>query len=60
MEETDSNLFQMMGNAGRNLALLAMEMFGEKWDKSNVVVLAGLGRNCGMESVPQGILPLEM
>ncbi len=47
MEETGPNLFQMMENAGRNLALLAIEVLGKGWDKARVVVLAGSGGNGG-------------
>ena len=47
MEETGPNLFQMMGNAGRNLAQLAMEVLGKDWDQAKVVVLAGSGGNGG-------------
>ncbi len=46
-EETGPNLFQMMENAGRNLALLAMAVLGEKWADSRIVVLAGSGGNGG-------------
>lgn len=47
MEETGPNLYQMMENAGRNLALLAIEFLGENWQKARVVVLAGSGGNGG-------------
>ena len=47
MQETGPNLYQMMENAGRNLALMAMEMMAEKWQKANYVVLAGSGGNGG-------------
>lgn len=47
MEETGPNLWQMMENAGRNLALLAMDMLGKGWEKARVVVLAGSGGNGG-------------
>lgn len=46
-EETGPNLFQMMENAGRSLALLAIELLGNGWQKSEVVVLAGSGGNGG-------------
>jgi len=46
-EETGPNLVQMMENAGRDLALLAMAVLGEKWTVSNIVVLAGSGGNGG-------------
>ena len=47
MKETGPNLFQMMENAGRNLALLAMEVLGRGWATASVVVLAGSGGNGG-------------
>lgn len=47
MEETGPNLFQMMENAGRNLAVAAMEMLGNGWRQANYVVLAGTGGNGG-------------
>ena len=47
IEETGPNLFQMMENAGRNLALSAIEFLGEGWRKANIVVLAGTGGNGG-------------
>lgn len=46
-QETGPNLFQMMENAGRNLALLAMAVLGEKWTASRIVVLARSGGNGG-------------
>jgi hypothetical protein len=33
VEETGPNLYQMMENAGRNLALQAMEMLGAGWER---------------------------
>ena len=47
MEDTGPNLFQMMENAGRNLALLAMTVLGEAWTSARIVVLAGGGGNGG-------------
>jgi len=47
MEETGPNLFQMMENAGRNLALLAIEVLGRSWQTAKLVVLAGRGGNGG-------------
>ncbi len=47
MEETGPNLFQMMENAGRNLALQAIEVLGSGWEKAIFVVLAGTGGNGG-------------
>ena len=46
-EETGPNIFQMMENAGRSLALLAIELLGKKWQKANVAVIAGSGGNGG-------------
>jgi NAD(P)H-hydrate epimerase len=47
MEETGPNLFQMMENAGRNLAMLAIELLGSDWGRASIVVLAGRGGNGG-------------
>lgn len=47
MEETGPNLFQMMENAGRSLALLAIEVLGRRWQRARIVVLAGRGGNGG-------------
>src|SRR6516225_8911389 len=47
IEETGPNLFQMMENAGRNLAEMALERLGRDWQKARVVVLAGTGGNGG-------------
>jgi len=47
MQETGPNLFQMMENAGRNLAELALECLGDEWKNARVVVLAGTGGNGG-------------
>jgi len=47
MEETGPNLYQMMENAGRNLALLAIELLDERWHQAQVLVLAGSGGNGG-------------
>lgn len=46
-EETGPTLLQMMENAGRDLALLAMNLMGLHWKSTNVVVLAGSGGNGG-------------
>ena len=46
-EETGPNLFQMMENAGRNLALQTIASLGDRWQQSTVVVLAGTGGNGG-------------
>ncbi len=47
VEETGPNLYQMMENAGRDLALLAIELLGQDWPTAEVVVLAGSGANGG-------------
>jgi NAD(P)H-hydrate epimerase len=47
MEETGPNLFQMMENAGRNLALQAIDCLGENWQQANIIVLSGSGGNGG-------------
>lgn len=47
LEETGPNLYQMMENAGRSFALLAIEVLGKGWEKARVVVLAGSGGNGG-------------
>ncbi len=47
VEETGPNLFQMMENAGRSLALEAISRLGRDWRTSPIVVLAGTGGNGG-------------
>lgn len=47
LEETGPNLYQMMENAGRNLASLTMELSGDSWQAATIVVLAGTGGNGG-------------
>jgi NAD(P)H-hydrate epimerase len=47
IEETGPNLFQMMENAGRTLAVQAIEVLGPTWRERHVVVLAGAGGNGG-------------
>ncbi len=47
IEETGPNLYQMMENAGRNLAELTMDLLGSDWQKANIIVLAGSGGNGG-------------
>jgi len=47
IEETGPNLYQMMENAGRNLALEAIEMLGSHWQKARIIILAGKGGNVG-------------
>ena len=47
IEETGPNLFQMMENAGRNLASLVMALLGKDWYQTDIIVLAGTGGNGG-------------
>ncbi|BDM83299.1 NAD(P)H-hydrate epimerase [Acaryochloris marina] len=47
IEETGPNLFQMMENAGRNLALQAITILGNQWQQANIIILAGSGGNGG-------------
>ena len=47
IEETGPNLFQMMENAGRNLAEMAIECLGANWRQARIAVLAGSGGNGG-------------
>ena len=55
VEETGPNLFQMMENAGRNLAELTIETLGKNWKKQNIVVVAGTGGYGGVpDPLPRG------
>jgi NAD(P)H-hydrate epimerase len=47
IEEVGPNLHQMMENAGRSLALAAMDMLGPRWISVPITVLAGTGGNGG-------------
>ena len=47
VEETGPNLLQMMENAGRGLAELALERLGSAFGAASVLVLAGPGGNGG-------------
>ncbi len=47
MKEIGPNLFQMMENAGRSLARMAIEVLGAGWQTAKIVVLAGRGGNGG-------------
>jgi NAD(P)H-hydrate epimerase len=47
VEETGPNLYQMMENAGRNLATLTIRHLGPDWKDATIVVLAGTGGNGG-------------
>ncbi|MGI9609975.1 MAG: NAD(P)H-hydrate epimerase [Acidimicrobiia bacterium] len=45
--DTGPNLFQMMENAGRNLAEMVRDTFGSDWSERDILVLAGTGGNGG-------------
>lgn len=47
IQDTGPNLLQMMENAGRNMALLAMELMASHWRTARVMVLAGSSGNGG-------------
>jgi NAD(P)H-hydrate epimerase len=47
IEETGPNLYQMMENAGRNLASMTIRLLGPGWRNDTIVVLAGTGGNGG-------------
>ena len=47
VEETGPNLFQMMENAGRNLALNVIDLIKEKSPGNKVLIFAGTGGNGG-------------
>lgn len=47
VQETGPNLYQMMENAGRSLALLSLDLLGQDARTRQVVVLAGGGGNGG-------------
>ncbi|MFV1962264.1 MAG: NAD(P)H-hydrate epimerase [Acidimicrobiia bacterium] len=47
IEETGPNLYQMMENAGRNLAAMTIRFLGPDWRVDKIVVLVGTGGNGG-------------
>lgn len=47
IEEVGPNLYQMMENAGRNLALTVLETLGADWRSTPITILAGTGGNGG-------------
>lgn len=57
-EETGPNLFQMMENAGRNLALLAMAVLGDTWTVRASSCWPGVEATGEEESVPPVIWPI--
>jgi NAD(P)H-hydrate epimerase len=52
VEETGPNLYQMMENAGRNLALNIIDLSKEISLVKKVLIFAGTGGNGGMQEVP--------
>ncbi len=60
MEETGPNLFQMMENAGRNLALLAITVLGHRWNNASVVVLQAAEGMAAAGFVQLAILPITV
>lgn len=47
LENTGPNLFQMMENAGRNLAEFCINYLGKDWQEKEIIVMAGKGNNGG-------------
>lgn len=47
IENTGPNLFQMMENAGRNLAELTIKSLGDSWNNSKLLIFAGSSGNGG-------------
>ncbi len=47
IEELGPNLYQMMENAGRNLAVTVLETLGAAWSGTPIIVLCGKGGNGG-------------
>jgi len=47
INEVGPNLYQMMENAGRNLASLCTEILGDLWTTVPILVIAGTGGNGG-------------
>ncbi len=47
IEELGPNLYQMMENAGRNLAMMVLETMGAAWSQTPIAVLSGTGGNGG-------------
>lgn len=47
IDEIGPNLYQMMENAGRSLAMTVLDEMGGSWASGHVVVLAGTGGNGG-------------
>jgi NAD(P)H-hydrate epimerase len=47
VNEVGPNLYQMMENAGRNLALTVLDRLGDDWTTTPIAVLAGTGGNGG-------------
>ena len=47
IEEVGPNLYQMMENAGRNLAITVLETLAANWSTTPIAVLSGTGGNGG-------------
>ena len=47
IEELGPNLYQMMENAGRNLAIMVLQTLGAAWSETPITVLCGTGGNGG-------------
>jgi NAD(P)H-hydrate epimerase len=47
IEEVGPNLYQMMENAGRNLAIAVLQKLGPDWAETPIAVLCGTGGNGG-------------
>ena len=57
VEETGPNLYQMMENAGRNLALLAIRLLDEGWQRAKVLTS---GQTPGVFVSPRWTLTLGL
>ncbi len=47
VDEVGPNLYQMMQNAGRNLAEMCVQSLGDRWAQRRIIVCAGTGGNGG-------------
>jgi len=54
MEQTGPTLLQMMEHAGMELAQVALEMLGDGWKSSRVIVLAGVATTGQVGSARRG------
>lgn len=60
IEKTGPALLQMMENAGRNLAEMAIQILGKQWREAVIVVLAEAAATAVAVSAQQGIWPTGM